>query len=189
MTIPKETASGAPVLARVHFFADGRRRRIRSFPQPKAFVILRALGGSGFHRLHGETAPLPDNRSDGARVPPRVHFFADGRRRRIRSLPQPKAFVILRALGGSGFHRLHGETAPLPDNRSDGAPVLARVHFFADGRRRRIRSLPQPKAFVILRALGGSGFHRLHGETAPLPDNRSDGARVPPRVHFFADGH
>jgi hypothetical protein len=24
---------------------------------PKAFVILRALGGSGFHRLHRETAP------------------------------------------------------------------------------------------------------------------------------------
>jgi hypothetical protein len=27
--------------------------------KPKAFVILRALGGAGFHRLHRETAPLP----------------------------------------------------------------------------------------------------------------------------------
>jgi hypothetical protein len=30
----------------------------------------------------------------------------------------------------------------------------------------------EPKAFVILRALGGSGFRRLHRETAPLPKNR-----------------
>ena len=35
---------------------EGTRRK---YMKPKAFVILRALGGSGFHLLHRETPPPP----------------------------------------------------------------------------------------------------------------------------------
>jgi len=34
-------------------------RYAKEISEAKAFVILRALGGSGFDRLHHETAPLP----------------------------------------------------------------------------------------------------------------------------------
>jgi hypothetical protein len=32
----------------------------RKYLKPKAFVVLRALGGSGFPRFHRETAPLKE---------------------------------------------------------------------------------------------------------------------------------
>ena len=39
---------------------QGHQGTRRKYLKPKAFVILRALGGSGFHPLHRETASLPD---------------------------------------------------------------------------------------------------------------------------------
>jgi hypothetical protein len=36
---------------------QGHQGTRRKYLEPKAFVILRALGGSGLHRLHRETAP------------------------------------------------------------------------------------------------------------------------------------
>jgi hypothetical protein len=38
---------------------QGHQGPRRKYLKPKAFVILRALGGSGFHRLDRKTAPLP----------------------------------------------------------------------------------------------------------------------------------